>query len=441
MTPTLKRLALLGGLCAASSFAAQVPRPLQRQVVASAVDGSFGPGLGLGTCPQSSLVVTSTTLVPTNNNAARAPVSSISVDGAACTGTGSLNVVTSEVARDESQLNVLGFTGVSESIGKNTAANATLNGGFDQATMNVGFFDEAVSCGTFTFGEDAFLFFLATDASSQDITISSAAGSDTYTIPSNSNGLFLVDGSSLCVSSAQSEQRQIDPVLIPQGTPGSTASIFDEEVPLTFEGARELPNEVNNQSAGQAACFPGSATVEVVGGYSVPISSLVVGDSVKTGVDTFSEVILFTHREKSSVNEFVSISTSCGETIALSGNHYLHVTALGRLVPASEVKAGDYLLLGSSGLSTAVLKSEVVRREGLYNPQTIDGNIVVNNIVASTYTTAIHPRLAHVALLAPVRWLYKMPFSTTRVFLGSLFENGNSIAASLLPSGPSLASI
>lgn len=439
MTCTFKRLALLGSLCAASSFAAQLPRPVLRQVSIGDIDGTYGSEYERGSCP-GTLVVESTALVATNNNLAETPLSSISVDGNACTGTGSLHVVTSEVAQNPSQLNSLGFPDVTASIGRNTAANTTLNGGFDQATMYVGFFDEATTCGTYTFGADAFLFFLATDASTQDITITTAAGAETTTIPANSNGLFLVDGSSLCVSTDTAvAQRPIDPALIPLGTPGSTSSIFDEEVPLEF--GRPLTEPVDNTTTGQEACFPGSATVEVAGGYKVPVSSLVIGDSVKTGVDTFSEVILFTHRETSSINDFVSIVTESGDTISLSGNHYLHVTALGRLVPASEVKPGDYLVLGNSGRSTAVVRTEAIRREGLYNPQTIDGNIVVENIVASTYTTAIHPRLAHVALLAPVRWLYKMPFSSTRSFLGSLFENGNSFAAALLPSGPSLVSI
>lgn len=39
---------------------------------------------------------------------------------------------------------------------------------------------------------------------------------------------------------------------------------------------------------------------------------------------------------------------------------------------------------------------------GLYNPQTKHGSIIVNNILAGTYTTAVAPGLVH-AVLAPLR--------------------------------------
>lgn len=43
-----------------------------------------------------------------------------------------------------------------------------------------------------------------------------------------------------------------------------------------------------------------------------------------------------------------------------------------------------------------------VEKEGLYNPQTVHGDIVVDGIVASVYTEAVQPRVAH-AMLAPMR--------------------------------------
>lgn len=438
MASMLKRSALLYSFCVASSLAAQLPRPVSRQVAVANIDGTYNTAYELGQCP-ASFAVAGTSLSATNDNVATAALGDVSVAGSACTGSGSFTIVTSDVAQDSAQLTSLGFSDVTERIGKNQAANATLNGGFDQATMNVGFFGGQTSCGGFIFGEDAFLFFITTAGPTQDITITDQGGvPDTTTIPANSNGIFIVDGTSLCINvdGDATEDREIDPVVVPEGTPGSTASIFDDEVPISFD--RDLP--VANETGGGAACFPGSARVEIIGGYNVPISSLVVGDSVKTGVNSFSEVIMFTHREIESMNDFVFITTESGESISLSANHYLHVAAFGRLVPAHQIKIGNALLLGDSGLSSLVLRTERVRKQGLYNPQTIDGNIVVDNIVASAYTTAIHPHLAHFAL-APVRWLYKMPFSQTHSFLGSLFENGNPFAASLLPTGPSLVSI
>jgi desert hedgehog len=381
-----------------------------------------------------------TTLSTTHADVATVAVGDVSVDGSTCTGSGSLTVLSSAAARDPSQLKALGLTDISARVQRNQAANATLNGGFDQAIMRVGFFGGATTCGSFTFGADAILFYISTEGATQDITITTADGvSDTTQIPEKSNAIFLVDGGSLCIhqEAGVRQARQIDSVVLPDGTPGSTASIFDETMPITFN--KDLP--VANETAGNAACFPASALVEVAGGYKVPMSMLTVGDSVRTGVDTFSEVMMFTHRESTSLNEFVSLSTDNGHVISLSATHYLHVTALGHLVPAHQIKTGDALFIGETGLSTLVVNTEVVWKQGLYNPQTIDGNIVVDGIVASAYTTAIHPLLAHFALLAPVRWLYKLPFSTTRSLLGSVFASGNPLAAFLLPSGPPVVAL
>jgi hypothetical protein len=60
---------------------------------------------------------------------------------------------------------------------------------------------------------------------------------------------------------------------------------------------------------------------------------------------------------------------------------------------------------GTSGRWTAVVSTTLVEATGLYNPQTIHGDIVVDGIVASTYTTAVDPQVAH-GLLAPLRVLY-----------------------------------
>lgn len=42
-----------------------------------------------------------------------------------------------------------------------------------------------------------------------------------------------------------------------------------------------------------------------------------------------------------------------------------------------------------------------------FNPQTLDGDILVDGIVTSTYTTAVAPRVAR-AVLSPLRLLYTL---------------------------------
>ena len=45
--------------------------------------------------------------------------------------------------------------------------------------------------------------------------------------------------------------------------------------------------------------------------------------------------------------------------------------------------------------------------KGLYNPLTLAGDIVVDGILASTYTKAVTPKMAHAAL-APLRMMYEI---------------------------------
>merc|ERR1712072_940036 len=66
---------------------------------------------------------------------------------------------------------------------------------------------------------------------------------------------------------------------------------------------------------------------------------------------------------------------------------------------ARYVKVGDML---SAGAVTAVKKEF---KEGAYSPITLDGTIVVNGIVASSYTKKVNPTLSHM-LLAPRRAAY-----------------------------------
>lgn len=146
------------------------------------------------------------------------------------------------------------------------------------------------------------------------------------------------------------------------------------------------------------ACFPLSAEVTLHDGRHLPLASLVAGHRVMVTENTASQVYLFTHNKREGVYEFISISSNANHTIVLSKAHYLHVN--GRLKTAAVVRRGDVLrTLDGPAVVTEV---KLVRRVGLVAPHTMHGDIVVNRVVASTYTDALHPFIAH-ALLWPVR--------------------------------------
>ena len=89
-------------------------------------------------------------------------------------------------------------------------------------------------------------------------------------------------------------------------------------------------------------------------------------------------------------------------TLKVSLNHYLKVD--GSLKAASQVSFGSQLVM-SSGNTTVVPRLETVTELGLYNPHTLEGQIVVDGVVAPCFTRAIHPSIAN-ALLIPLKGLF-----------------------------------
>lgn len=185
-----------------------------------------------------------------------------------------------------------------------------------------------------------------------------------------------------------------------------------------------------------AVCFPGSGMVELEDGRLVEMKNVDVGDVVRTSRDTWSKVFMFTHRHNDIKYKFVQLDTEAGQKISLTPSHYMHVGQFGnsKLVQARHVQVGDVVTVGDSNEATEIVGKRMVESYGLYNPQTLDGSIVVDNVRVSTYTAAVHPWLAHNVLLAPVRWLYargmvQKPF-------GKSFDLGSDLLARLAPAGP-----
>jgi hypothetical protein len=152
----------------------------------------------------------------------------------------------------------------------------------------------------------------------------------------------------------------------------------------------------------EKSCFPGRATAELESGRTVRMDELAVGDRVRVGAAEFSPVFLFTHKVGAVVNRFVRITIASGHAISATPGHYLYVN--GELAAAATVKVGDMMTLGSGALSPVAAVSVTTER-GLFNPQTAHGDIVVDGVLSSTYTTAVSPKVAH-SVLSPIRALY-----------------------------------
>jgi hypothetical protein len=161
------------------------------------------------------------------------------------------------------------------------------------------------------------------------------------------------------------------------------------------------------------------------GGATARMDTLKVGDRVHVGGGVFSDVFMFTHKVAGHAGPFVEIRTASGAVLRATSGHFIYVN--GRLSSAGAVAIGDAVELGRGG-PDRVTSVSVVSSAGLYNPQTVHGDVVVDGVRASTYTTAVAPGLAH-ACLAPLRAAYGMLGWST----GAL--DGGSTLTGLLPSG------
>ena len=159
------------------------------------------------------------------------------------------------------------------------------------------------------------------------------------------------------------------------------------------------------------ACFPSDAQVKLHDGRSITMAELDLGHQVLSQRSMFTTVFAFTHRQSRGLYEFVMIKAG-NHTLHLSAGHYIYANS--KLIPAKDVVVGD-MVEDENGLEHQVTAIRKVLKEGLFNPQTITGTIVVNGIKVSCYTTAVAPTIAHASLT-----FLRALFATTRLHFLSI---------------------
>ena len=175
-------------------------------------------------------------------------------------------------------------------------------------------------------------------------------------------------------------------------------------------------------------CFPATATVQLESGKVVTMDKLQIGDRVLVAPGEYSEVYLFTHRLPEATAEVVKLTTLRGDKqLRLTPNHYVYVN--GTLAAAHVVRPGDNVTL-ADGTQTTVASVAREMADGLFNPHTLHGDVVVDGIITSTYTQGIAPALAHAALW-PVRALYQAGVDVAE----DQFASGSQALSDLLPNG------
>lgn len=220
---------------------------------------------------------------------------------------------------------------------------------------------------------------------------------------------------------------------------GDLPPVDDDDQDDNAGSAFNPANQGDDDDDNGAACFPAHATVQLQDGSLTRMDQLQLGHAVRVASHPlYSDVFFFSHRAnahddgRTTMHAYVQLQTASGNLLTLSSGHYLH--AAGRLVAARRVRVGDLLTL-SSGATSHVTHVSQVKRAGKYAPHTLHGDIVVDGVLVSTYTTAVHPTIAHYVLLAPLRLLYRLGLS--RAFDGVLDAGKESWRLSM-PGGPEM---
>jgi hypothetical protein len=175
-------------------------------------------------------------------------------------------------------------------------------------------------------------------------------------------------------------------------------------------------------------CFPGDSVVITPTGTKL-MSHLEVGDKVlsvsKMGLVIFEEIYMLGHKDFHSIGSFLRIHTLSNATLRLTRDHQISFTSqvdkAPKYGPAAAVKVGDYVHVVSKD-NTIVSLSKVtavdeIFAQGYFNPYTMEGNIVVDGVVASCHSSFILDNLfnrmgisipaGYQAVFAPLRVIFK----------------------------------
>lgn len=149
-------------------------------------------------------------------------------------------------------------------------------------------------------------------------------------------------------------------------------------------------------------CFPSNAKVRLSNGQEKIMVDLNIGDEVFVRNCQTSKVFMFTHRLTHVPYKFIRVHTDLKNPLVLTASHHIYANGIAK--PARELQVGDSLNSIDHGV-VYVRKIDFVIEYGLHNPQTFQGDIVVDGIVTTTFTSSMNQNIAQ-ALLSPLRMAF-----------------------------------
>lgn len=434
LSTIIMRTAILAALLAAVSTSASIlPSLTVRQIDARDFTGTFSSFIKTPLCPEK---IKHNGVIEGGNAVAH---TNIEIEGKKCDNTGNMNLIpVTQTAKVQETLNNLAEP--TKQLATNLYQSAKdVNGSY------IGTSGAARTCGNVTLAAGTFFVFVKSD---KDFN-SGASGLPPF--GANMRVMVYIEpgkayycaydaklrespspiptpiapppGATISPVPSVSNETDVNPVPSPSAGSGSEGEA-DGGAPGVGDSGGE--NEPGPSPEGRSVCFPGDAKVELLDGTFKTMSKVQIGDMVRVEGNKFSPVFMFTHRLSNVEHEFVRFTTKSGNVVTLTAGHYIKVNGVMR--PASSVKVGEMLTL-ADGKASEVEMVTNVKSVGLFNPQTVEGSIIVNDLVASTYTTAVEMKTAH-SLLAPLRALY----NAVGVSLTGL-ETGAGNIASVLPNG------
>ena len=192
-------------------------------------------------------------------------------------------------------------------------------------------------------------------------------------------------------------------------------------------------------------CFGGDAYLTKADGSQLKMRDLKTGDQILVAAGVVNNTIqlrsspvlamdIFQKYNNGSPVNFLEIHVEpngSAEPLHITPRHSLFVRKKdnyqGKYLFASQVQVGDYIYLKNNGYFSAssvrVIGIKMVELPDAYAPLTLEGTLVVNNIVVSCYGTLTHS-FVHL-LMTPRRWLLYGAFQVASTLMGSIFAERN----------------
>jgi len=208
---------------------------------------------------------------------------------------------------------------------------------------------------------------------------------------------------------------------------------FEGGICTCAKNGNEQPRTYRNLKPNcPSGCFPSDATVDTPHGKKM-MHELKVGDQVlainDAGEPFFDEIYFFGHADHKAMSPMVQLQiqeldSNSSVQLNLSPDHFLHKCPLNSPCLWKDAEAAysatilqDAYVWTASGSHlklSRVLLTSMVPKEGLFNPYTLSGNIVVNGVAASAHSSWILDQLIPATLTKYVPALYQSIFVVGR---------------------------